>query len=191
MINSLQCICTKAVQCIGNTLVIIGTRLISCGHINDMTPATMQNCSAGSVQVSSDPRSSQGLHFLPKTRGWHQKWAFWHCFIRHNQSAKGPDVLPLLKWPPRCDHRDVHGNCSHTSETRCFSREKMGQCLTLLWSDQILKDEEMPEAMYTVLVQYLCSNPNMASLFHPTALGFIQPPSIKMYGFLLSIRQLN
>lgn len=144
MINSLQCICTKAVQCIGNTLIIISTRLISCGHINDLTPATMQNCSAGSVQMSSDPRSSQGLHFLPKTQRWHQKWAFWHCFFRQSQPGKGPDVLPLLKWPASCDHTDVH--CSHTQK-QDTSKAQQGKCLILFWSDQILKDQEMRGAV--------------------------------------------
>lgn len=139
MINSLQCICTKAVQCIGNTLIIISTRLISCGHINDMTPATMQNCSAGSVQMSSDPRSSQGLHFLPKTQRWHQKWAFWHCFIKQNQPGKGPEVLPLLKWPPSCDHTDVLCNCSHTQkqDASALQQGRDGTMFnsTLVWQD--------------------------------------------------------
>lgn len=94
MINGLQWISTKAAQCIGNTLITSSTWLIFCGPINDITPATVQNCSSGLVQVWSDPLSSQGLHFLPKT--W--KCAFWHCSISRSQPAKGarrvasPDV---------------------------------------------------------------------------------------------------
>lgn len=138
----------NAVQCIGNTLIIISARLISYGHINDMTPATMQNCSAGSVQMSSDPRSSQGLRFLPKIQRWHQKLAFWHCFIRINM------VRGLMCFPSWCGQQAVstqmYTATAATLRNKKFqhlSRAKRGQCLILFQSDQILKHQEMPGAM--------------------------------------------
>lgn len=156
MINSLQWICTKAVRCIRSTLIIISTWLIFCGLTNDMTPATMQNCSAGSVQVWSDPLSAQGLHFLPKTQRWHQKCAFWHCSICPSQPAKGPRcVVPpgvgSEQWPTQM--------CAATASTLSneillpLDRAKYGTMLSsfymvfnnssfLLSSDQILKSPE-------------------------------------------------
>lgn len=140
MINSLQWICTKAVLCIRSTLIIISTWLIFCGLTNDMTPATMQNCSAGSVQVWSDPLSAQGLHFLPKTQRWHQKCAFWHCSICPSQPAKGPRcVVPpgagSEQWPTQM--------CATTASTLSneillpLDRAKYGTMLNfvLLWPD--------------------------------------------------------
>jgi len=199
VIISLQWICTKAVRCTGNTLIIISTWLIFCGLINDMTPTTMHNCSAGLVQVWSDALSSQGLLFLSKTQRWHQKCAFWHCSTNQGQPAKEARCVASLEvdskqWPTQM--------CAATASTLRnemhlhLDRAKYGTIFNcaLVWSDfKELWDAStnrrprnwVPQHFY----KYLCLNPNMSSVFHPGALGFVQPLSVSAYEFLLACRQ--
>lgn len=172
----------NAVQCIGNTLIIISARLISYGHINDMTPATMQNCSAGSVQMSSDPRSSQGLRFLLKIEVTSEISLL--TLFYQNQHGKRSDVFSLLMWPASCVHTDVYCNCSHTQKQE-VSASQQGKEGTMFNSIPVWPDFKAPGDARSYVSQCLHSIYAQTLIwpFFSIPLRFIQLPFIKTLNF--------
>lgn len=171
-------------------------QLIFHSLINNMTPATTQNCSMVTMQVWSDPLSSQGLYFLPKTQRWFQKFAFWHGSIRQSQPAKGSRCVGS----PGMDNKQrptwMWAVTASTLRNKMFlhlNRAKYGTMLNfiLIWPDlkepwdaSISSTGWVPQYLY----KYVCFNPNMAFLFQPRALGFLQLSSVSAYEFLLAFQ---